>query len=162
MWLTSWKSLTKIVGSGSASGSISQRSADPEPKFHGSATLHEKRLSHLLMEQEMFEVVEPCSLHVMPAAKHLYTCCPLTSVADPGCLSRIRFFSIPDPHISIPDPRSASKNFSILTQKMVSKLEEIWSGLFIPDPDPYFLPIPDPGSGSATATLSLTGENIYT
>ncbi len=42
--------------------------------------------------------------------------------------------------------------------KMVSKLSEIWSGLFIPDPDPDFLPIsdpgvkkaPDPGSGSAT------------
>jgi hypothetical protein len=33
--------------------------------------MHE-RLSHLLMEQEMFEVVEPCSLHVMPAAKHKY------------------------------------------------------------------------------------------
>ncbi len=28
---------------------------------------------------------------------------------------------------------------------MVSKLSEIWSGLFIPDPDPDFLPIPDPG-----------------
>ncbi len=29
---------------------------------------------------------------------------------------------------------------------MVSKLSEIWSGLFIPDPDPDLLPIPDPGS----------------
>ncbi len=28
---------------------------------------------------------------------------------------------------------------------MVSNLSEIWSGLFIPDPDPDFLPIPDPG-----------------
>ncbi len=27
---------------------------------------------------------------------------------------------------------------------MVSKLWKIWSGLFIPDPDPDFLPIPDP------------------
>jgi hypothetical protein len=41
------------------------------------------------------------------------------SVADLGCLSRIRFFSILD-------PGSASKNVSILTQKkMVSKLSEI-------------------------------------
>ncbi len=48
--------------------------------------------------------------------------------------------------LSIPDPRSASKNLSILTQKIVCKLSEIWSGLFIPDPDPDFLPIPDPGT----------------
>jgi hypothetical protein len=39
----------------------------------------------------------------------------LYSVADPGCLSRILLFSIPD-------PGSSSKNLSILTQKMVSKL----------------------------------------
>ncbi len=53
---------------------------------------------------------------------------------------------IPDPNFyypgslirtfPIPDPGYASKNFSILTQKIVSKLSEIWSGLFIPDPDP--------------------------
>jgi hypothetical protein len=43
-------------------------------------------------------------------------------------------------------PGSASKNLSILTQKIVSNLLEIRSGLFIPDPDPdFFLPIPDPG-----------------
>ncbi len=42
---------------------------------------------------------------------------------------RIRIFS--SPH-----PGSASKNLSILTQKMVSKFSEIWSWLFIPDPDP--------------------------
>ncbi len=39
-------------------------------------------------------------------------------MTDPGCLSRIRTFSIPD-------PRSASKNRSILTQKIVSKLSEM-------------------------------------
>jgi hypothetical protein len=69
--------------------------------------------------------------------------------------------SIPDPSVFDPDPGYASKNFSILSQKMVSKLSEIWSGLFIPDPD--FLPIPDsevkkapdPGSGSGSATLIL-------
>ncbi len=65
--------------------------------------------------------------------------------------SRIRIFSIPD-------PGSASKNLIILTQKIVSKLSEIWSGLLIPDPD--FLLIlndgvkkavkkaPDPGSAT--------------
>ncbi len=49
------------------------------------------------------------------------------SVADPGCLSRIRVFSIPD-------PGSASKNFN--PKKLFLKLSEIWSRLFIPNPDP--------------------------
>ncbi len=49
------------------------------------------------------------------------------SVADPGCLSRIRNFSHPGSRIKkIPDPPgSASKNLSILTPKIVSKLLEI-------------------------------------
>ncbi len=53
------------------------------------------------------------------------------SDADPGCLSRIRIFSIPDPNFF--HPGSASKNLSILTQKIVSKLSEIWSGLYFHD-----------------------------
>ncbi len=36
----------------------------------------------------------------------------------------------------IPDPGSASKNLDILTQKIVSNLSEIWSKIFIRDPDP--------------------------
>jgi len=40
---------------------------------------------------------------------------------------------------------SASKNVSTLTQKIVSSLSDIWTGMFIPDPDLDFLPIPDPG-----------------
>ncbi len=35
-----------------------------------------------------------------------------------------------------PGSGSASKNLSILTPKVVSKLSEIWSGLFNPDPYP--------------------------
>ncbi len=56
------------------------------------------------------------------------------SVADPGCF---RVFPIPD-------PGSASKNLSILsaTQKIVSKLSKIWSGLLILDPDPDFFTHP--------------------
>jgi hypothetical protein len=53
---------------------------------------------------------------------------PTASVADPGCLSRIRIFSNPDPGSrvkNIPDPGSTSKNLSILTQKIVSKHAEI-------------------------------------
>ena len=55
---------------------------------------------------------------------------------DPNCLhpgSQIRT-------VSIPDPGSASKNFSILTQKN----QCCWSGMFIPDPDFYPSRIPDP------------------
>jgi hypothetical protein len=42
----------------------------------------------------------------------------LCSVADPGCLSRIRFFpsQIPDPNFFF--PVSASNNLSILTQQI--------------------------------------------
>jgi hypothetical protein len=75
-----------------------------------------------------------------------------TSVANPECLCRIQIFPIQDPNfISIPDPHQR------IFQKIVSKLSEIWSGFFIPDPD-FLPPIPDlgvkkaqdPGSGSAT------------
>ncbi len=37
---------------------------------------------------------------------------------------------------------------------MVSKLSEIWSGFFIPDPDPDFLPILYPGSRGQKGTGS--------
>jgi hypothetical protein len=62
---------------------------------------------------------------------------------------------IPDPKSrvkNIPDPgpriRIRIKEFKylFLTLKIVSKLSEILSGIFIPDPDLDFLPIPDPRS----------------
>ncbi len=49
---------------------------------------------------------------------------------DPGSdffLSRIRIFSIPDPHQRI---------WVFEPKKLFLKLSEIWSGLFIPDPNP--------------------------
>jgi hypothetical protein len=49
-------------------------------------------------------------------------------------------FSIPDPGSEFFEPGSASNNLIILTQILVSKLSEIRSGLFIPDPDPAFYP----------------------
>ncbi len=33
---------------------------------------------------------------------------------------------------------------------MVLELKEIWSGLFIPDPDPWVKKAPDPGSATLT------------
>jgi hypothetical protein len=66
---------------------------------------------------------------------------------------------IPDPNLSIRIRNRIKEVF--LTQKMVFKLLEILSGIFIPDPDPDFLPIPDPGvkkapdPGSGSATLVI-------
>jgi hypothetical protein len=77
-----------------------------------------------------------------------------TSVADPGCLSRIRIFSIPDPNclhlgsLILITP----KNLSILTPKKAKKwflsCKKYDPGCSsrIPDPDAGFLPIPDSGS----------------
>jgi hypothetical protein len=62
-------------------------------------------------------------------------------------------FSIPDPRLKrfrIPDPDRQLKIEVLLTPKIVSKLSEIRSGMFIPDPDLDFLSILDPRSGTAT------------
>jgi hypothetical protein len=65
-----------------------------------------------------------------------------------GCL-----FWIPEPNFSIPD--SGFKRSRIFNPKIVSKLAEIFSGIFIPDPD-FSHPgsrrkkAPNPVSGSAT------------
>ncbi len=84
------------------------------------------------------------------------------SVADLGCLlrrisnpnffhPRSEFFPSQIQGQKIPESGSASKNLSILTQKIVSKLSEYYpvclSGIRIPDPDLDFFPsrIPDPG-----------------
>jgi hypothetical protein len=59
---------------------------------------------------------------------------------------------IPDPNFFHPGP--ASKNLSIINPKTITKLSEIRTGLFIPNPDLDFLPdpgvkkAPDPESGS--------------
>jgi hypothetical protein len=75
--------------------------------------------------------------------------------------SRIRMFFIPDPNFfhpkfkcSIPDPRSPSKNFCILTPKTRQYDPGCLSRNCIPDPDFFYLSrIPDPGSGSTTLLL---------
>ncbi len=76
-----------------------------------------------------------------------------TSVADLGCLSRIRT-------VSIPDTGSASKNLSILTPKktkkwfLSSRKYDPGCSSRIPGPDADFLPIPDPGSRGQKGTGS--------
>ncbi len=96
-----------------------------------------------------------------------------TNVADPGCLSWITdptFFhpgsQIPDRNFSIPDPGSASKNLSILTQKWFltsrkydpSCSSRIRILTFYPSRilDPGVKKAPDPGSRSAA--LGGTGK----
>jgi hypothetical protein len=44
---------------------------------------------------------------------------------------------------------------------MVSKLSEIWSGLFIPDPDSDFLLIPVSGSGGQKAPDPGSATLLY-
>ncbi len=79
----------------------------------------------------------------------------------------------PGPGLRISDPNffhPGSKRFRItpdqnflvsLTQKIVSKLSEIWSipdtdlDIFLPIPDPGVKKAPDPGSGSATLEKSV-------
>ncbi len=70
---------------------------------------------------------------------------------------------IPDPWSEFLHPGSASKNprsriwykeFNYFNPKNVSKLSEIWTGLFISNPDPDFLTIPDPGSRGQKSTGS--------
>ncbi len=45
---------------------------------------------------------------------------------------------IPDPNFSHPGSRIREKEFKYFNPKKFSKLSEIWSGLFVPDP--VFLP----------------------
>jgi hypothetical protein len=52
-------------------------------------------------------------------------------ISDPGVMGLKH--RIPDPD---PEHASASKNLSILTPTKFSKLSNISSGMFIPDPDP--------------------------
>jgi hypothetical protein len=105
----------------------------------------------------------PCS----PSTANRTTRYRTTSVADPGCLSRI-----PDPtffhpgsrirSVSITDPGSSSKNLSILTPKkpkklfLSSKKYDPGCSSRIPDPDADFLTsrIPDPGVKKAPDPVS--------
>ncbi len=92
-----------------------------------------------------------------------------TSVTDPGCLSQIRIFSIPDPgsrvkKITDPGSGSPSKNLSILTRKLFLSSRENGRDVlpgsgdldFLPIPDPGVKKAPDPGSGSATLNFTTS------
>ncbi len=63
---------------------------------------------------------------------------------------------IPGPNFFHPGYRIRIKKLKYCNpKKFFTELSEIWSGLFIPDPDPDFFPIPDPGSSGQKGTGSL-------
>jgi hypothetical protein len=72
-------------------------------------------------------------------------------------------FQIPGQNFFHPGSRIRIKELN-LTQKLVSKLSEIWSGLFrigIRDPNPDFLPNPDPGSRGQKGTGSRIRNTLH-
>ncbi len=72
-----------------------------------------------------------------------------SSVADPGCLSRIRLFSIPDPGSELFPSWIRIKEFKYFNPKkwfLSSRKYDPGCSSRVPDPDADFLPIPDPGS----------------
>jgi hypothetical protein len=83
------------------------------------------------------------------------------SVADPGCLPRIRIFSIPDPGSEFFQSRIRIEEFKYFCPKNCFKVrgnikyDQGCSSRFrIPDPDPDFLSIPGPGSRAQKGTGS--------
>jgi hypothetical protein len=60
---------------------------------------------------------------------------------------------IRDVYLVYPGSRIRIKGLSILTQKIVSKLSEILSRLFIPDPDPDFFTYPESRGKKGTGSL---------
>ncbi len=83
---------------------------------------------------------------------------PTYSVANPVVYSGIRIRIFPSQMQGQQDSGSgsASENLSILTQKIVSKLSEIWSGMNISNPDLDFLPISYPGVKNAPDPRSVS------
>jgi hypothetical protein len=99
--------------------------------------------------------------------------CKIASVADPGCLSRIRLYStrIPDPNCLHPGSRIRIKEYKYFDPKkpqkwfLSSRKYDPGCSSRIPDPDADFLPIPDPGSrgqkGTGSRIRIRNTENIY-
>ena len=85
----------------------------------------------------------------------------ISIIADPGCLSRIRIFSIPDPNFSHPGSRIHNKEFKYFNPKKCFKALGIMIRVVHPGSGSRILifylshypgakKAPDPGSGSAT------------
>jgi hypothetical protein len=94
-------------------------------------------------------------------------CRIVSSVADPGCLSRIPHFSIPEPNCLHPGSQIRIKEFKYFNLKKPkkwfpsSRKYDPGCSSQIPDPDADFLPILDPesrgqkGTGSRIPDLDL-------
>jgi hypothetical protein len=87
---------------------------------------------------------------------------PNAESLPPPRIRNLKFFHPGSRVKKILDPRSPIRiriiEFKYLKSKNVSKLSDICSRAFIPDPDPNldFLPIPDPGSRGQKGTGSAT------
>ncbi len=93
----------------------------------------------------------------------IYQCCG-SGMFIPDLGSEFFPSRIPDPgskNHRILDPDSYPHR--ILTQKIVSRLSEIWSKIIIPDPSPgsWFLPIQDPESRGQKGTGSRIRNTAY-
>ncbi len=95
---------------------------------------------------------------------------PVLRIQDNYSGSRVRIFPVTDLGYEF----FPSRILDPLNPKKVSKLSEIWSGLFIPDPDPDFYPsripglkgtgfrIPDPESATLSGkTKKFKIRNAY-
>ncbi len=85
-----------------------------------------------------------CSFITKPALQKSDRIFPIQQCCGSGMfIPDPNFFPsrIPDPgskRFRIPDPYPLQRIQVFLNQKIVSKLSELWSGMFIPDPDPGF------------------------
>jgi hypothetical protein len=80
----------------------------------------------------------------------------VSSVADPGCLSRIRLFPS---RILINEFKYYPKKWFLSSRKYDPGCSSwIPDADFLPIPDPGVKKAPDPGSGSATLQVRIVGE----
>ncbi len=152
--MASWRAVTKIAGSGSGSGSISHGhgSADPDPDprqnvinpehFDAVFFLQFLIIKNLDPDPDSLEMLNPyprCIVrdsyrglsiqrrHDLLMGRHIKT-------SYGQCSGSGMFISDPDPH---------QRNKVFLTQKIVSKLSEIWTrAVDIPDPGTWFFTHP--------------------
>jgi hypothetical protein len=95
------------------------------------------------------DFLRPNTLHISPAGDFGYGLQTLNfknnSVATGMFIPDQNFFHPGSIGPKIPGSGIRNKEFKYFHPKIVSKLSEIWSGMFIADPGLDFLPIPDLG-----------------
>jgi hypothetical protein len=96
-----------------------QFNADPDPAFH----FNEDPDPHFTADPDLHPAPHQSDrnlrppVYVKPPGLHCECPRPPSSVADPGCLPRIRVFPLPDPIFFHPGPRIRLKEFKYFNQK---------------------------------------------